>query len=263
MRLRQVALASRQLDAVVTAFHDVFGLRLAYNDPHIHVYGLRNAVLPAGTGFLEVVEPVREDVSAARFLNRRGGEAGYMVILQVADAEAERERLVESGVRVVDDIDTPAYRCAHFHPAAFGGVLVSFDQQRTAADYLEPFGDWMPAGPDWRGARTSEVLDLASVTISTAEPAVLAQLWSRLLNRTLDGADPLRLPLDHGEIRFEADETEAGARLSAIEMRMADPEAAAQRARGAGCDVSSDGVLIGGVRFKLTGALDLAEGRTA
>jgi hypothetical protein len=258
MRLRQVALASRRLDAVVKAFHDVFGLKLAYNDPHIHVYGLRNAVLPAGTGFLEVVEPVREDASAARFLNRRGGEAGYMVILQVADAEAERERLVGLGVRVVDDIDTPAYRCAHFHPAAFGGVLVSFDQQRTAPDHLEPFGDWMPAGPDWRDACSSEVLDLASVTISTANPAPLAQLWSRLLNRALDAADPRRLPLDHGEIRFEADEKEAGARVSAIEMRMADPKAAAQRAHAAGLDISGEGVLIGGVRFKLASALEQA-----
>ena len=61
MRLRQVALASRGLDAVVKSFHDVFGLKVAYNDPHIQVYGLKNAVLPAGTGFLEVVEPVRED----------------------------------------------------------------------------------------------------------------------------------------------------------------------------------------------------------
>jgi hypothetical protein len=253
MRLRQVALASRRLDAAVKAFHDAFGLKVAYNDPHIHVYGLKNAVLPAGTGFLEVVEPVREDASAARFLNRRGGEAGYMVILQVADAAAERTRAVGSGVRVVDDIDTPAYRCAHFHPADFGGVLVSFDQQRTAADYLEPFGDWMPAGPDWRGARTSEVLDLASVTISAADPAALAQRWSRLLDRRLDAADPLRLPLDHGEIRFEADEPDAATRVSAIALRMTDPEACAQRARAAGLDVSGDGVLIGGVRFKLVG----------
>jgi len=262
MRLRQVALASRRLDAVVTSFHDVFGLKVAYNDPHIDVYGLKNAVLPAGAGFLEVVEPVREDASAARFLGRRGGDAGYMVILQVADAEAERARAVGLGARVVDDIDTAAYRCAHFHPADFGGVLVSFDQQRTAPDYMEPFGDWMPAGPDWRGACTSEVLDLASVTISAADPAALAQRWSQLLDRALDAADPLRLPLDHGEIHFEADEPDPATRLSAIELRMADPDAAVRRARALGTDVSNEGVLIGGVRFKPVGAAEGGERRT-
>ena len=54
------------------------------------------------------------------------------------------------GVRVVDDIDRPDYRASHFHPADFGGMLVSIDQQRSAPDHLEPFGDWLPAGQDWR-----------------------------------------------------------------------------------------------------------------
>jgi len=250
MRLRQVALASRQLDKVTDALHEVFGLRVAYNDPHIKHYGLRNAVLPAGTGFLEVVEPITEDASAARFLNRRGGDAGYMVILQVADAEAERARALGLGARVVDDIDTPAYRCAHFHPADFGGVLVSFDQQRTASDFLEPCGDWMPAGPDWRAARTDLVQDLTSVTLSAADPSALARRWSQLVGRPLDPFDPSRLPLDHGEIRFRSSEQPATS-VFGLEFSMAEPKKAMARAREAGVEAaSSGGVLIGGVRFK-------------
>jgi hypothetical protein len=250
MRLRQVALASRQLDQVVKAFGEVFGLRVAYNDPHIKHYGLRNAVLPCGTGFLEVVEPTTEDASAARFLNRRGADAGYMVILQVADAEAERARAVGLGVRVVDDIDTPAYRCAHFHPADFGGVLVSFDQQRTAGDFREPYGDWMPAGPDWRAARTDQVIDLCAVTLSAADPSALARRWSQLVDRPLDPFDPSRLPLDHGEIRFRSAAGEPATSIFGLEVSMAEPERALARARAAGLDVSSGGVLIGGVRFR-------------
>ena len=61
MRLRQVALASRRLDEVAAELAAVFGLKVAYNDPHIHHYGLRNAVLSTGTGFLEIVEPVQAD----------------------------------------------------------------------------------------------------------------------------------------------------------------------------------------------------------
>jgi hypothetical protein len=258
MRLRQVALASRGLDAVVKTFSDVFGLKVAYNDPHIKHYGLKNAVLPAGTGFLEVVEPITEDASAARFLNRRGGDAGYMVILQVADAEAERVRAVELGVRVVDDIDTPAYRCAHFHPADFGGVLVSFDQQRTASDFLEPQGDWMPAGPDWRAARTDQVQDLASVTLAAADPSALARRWSRLVGRPLDPFDPSRLPLDRGEIRFRSSE-EPATSVFGLELGMAEPEKAMARARAAGVEAAATGgVLIGGVRFKPVAATQAA-----
>jgi len=250
MRLRQVALASRRLDEVTKAFADVFRLKVAYNDPHIHVYGLRNAVLPAGTAFLEVVEPVRDDASAARFIKRRGGDAGYMIIIQAADAQAERARLVEMGVRVVDDIDRPDYRCAHFHPADFGGVLTSIDQQRNEADHLAPYGQWMPAGPDWRKARTDQVLDLISVTLSASDPAALARRWSQLLDRPL--ADPLRLPLEHGEIRFVQGMSGGATHISALDLKVADVDGAIRRARTAGLDVSPEGVLIGGVRFRPT-----------
>jgi len=251
MRLRQVALASARLDRVAQVFSDVLGLKVAHADPNVAVYGLRNVVMPAGDGFLEIVEPLEPDASAARFLKRRGGDSGYMVILQVADAEAARARAVSMGVRVVDDIDRPDYRAVHFHPADFGGVLVSFDQQRDVSDPLAPFGDWLPAGPDWRNALSGEVLELQSVTISTHEPTALARRWSALLARPLDTADSLRLPLDRGEIRFAGAPEATATCVSGVALRVRDIGAVIQRARAAGTDVDEDGVLIGGVRFRL------------
>lgn len=250
MRLRQIALASGRLDAVVREFADVFELEVAHEDPNVGVYGLRNAVLPAGTGFLEVVEPVRNDASAARFLARRGGDSGYMVILQVADAERERARAQALGVRVVEDIDRPDYRCSHFHPADFGGILVSFDQQRTEPDHLAPLGDWMPAGPDWLAAHTNEVLDLVSMTISTADPGALARRWSELLASPLDPDDPLRIPLQHGEIRFAPAGAGAPTSITSVDLKVRDPDAALRRGKVARLDAGEDGILIGGVRFR-------------
>ena len=251
MRLRQVALAARDLDAVTAQLHAVFGLSVAYNDPGIHHYGLRNAVLSAGSGFLEVVEPIREDASAARFLDRRGGDAGYMIILQAADAQAERGRAVALGARVVDDIDTADYRCAHFHPADFGGVLTSFDQQRTETDYLKPDGDWWPAGKTWRDAPAEPGVDLLGVTLTSPDPAALADRWSILLGQPLDVAEPHRLMLARGVIRFvAADAADAGGRLTGVDLRVADAARARQRARDAGLDVTGAGILIGGVRFR-------------
>jgi catechol 2,3-dioxygenase-like lactoylglutathione lyase family enzyme len=249
MRLRQIALAASDLDAVTHALTEVFGLKVAYNDPTIGHYGLRNVVLPAGDSFLEVVQPIVDDASAARFLARRGGDAGYMVILQAPDAEAERDRLAALGVRVVDGIETPDYRAAHFHPADFGGVLVSIDQQRTAADYLDSQGDWFPAGPDWRDARTGVVLGLTSITLDSPDPRSLAALWSRLLVTPLDPGDDLSLPLGRGRISFRPG---AGAltSIACIALKVADADDVLDRARAQGLDVDEDGgVLIGGVRF--------------
>jgi hypothetical protein len=247
MRVRQVALVSADLERVTGALGAAFGLKVAYNDPHIHHYGLKNAVLPVGGAFLEVVEPIRDDASAARHLKRRGGDAGYMVIVQVADAPAEQARAEALGVRVVDRIDTPAYYCAHFHPADFGGMLVSFDQQRTETDPLRAGGDWMPAGPDWARAQAPGVADVAAVVLSAPDPQALARRWSELLGRPLDPADPLRLPLDRGEVRFVAGEAGAPTLIEGLDVAVADPGEVLARARAAGLETGADGVRIGGV----------------
>lgn len=249
MRLRQVALASRDLDGVQKALNTVFGLKVAYNDPHIDHYGLKNAVLPAGASFIEIVEPIVETASAARFLNRRGHDAGYMLILQVPDAAKAKDRIEGQGVRVVDEIDRPHYRCYHFHPSDMNGVLASVDEQRTVKDYMEPYADWMPAGPDWQKARTDVVSELAAVTLASDNPTATAKRWSDWLGRPLDPKDPLRLPLDRGEMRFAKGDT-PGSVITAMELKTADPKAALERARGAGLDVSNEGVLIGGMRFQ-------------
>jgi len=224
----------------------VFGLKVAYRDPGIIHYGLRNAVIPAGAVFIEVLAPVRPDASAARFLARRGGDAGYMLIFQTADAVAERTRIAALGVRVVDDLDRRDYRAAHFHPADFGGVLASVDEQRSVRDHLEPLGDWWPAGPDWRDALTPEVLDVAAVTLASADPRALAARFSILLARPLDAS--LRLPLDRGELRFipgVAPMTE----IRRIDLLVAEPAAALERADHAGLAILDGGVRIGGVLF--------------
>lgn len=245
MRLRQIALATHDLDAVTGQLETVFGCEVGYNDPGIIHYGLTNAVLPAGSGFIEVLSPVRADASAARFLARKGGDAGYMLIFQVGDAEAAQARVAALGVRVVDVIDRKGYRAAHFHPNDFGGILSSIDEQRGVADHLERRGDWWPAGPRWREVR--EGPDLGAVILGGEDPKALARRWSLLLDRALDGED--RLTLDRGELRFRRSEG-PGTRFLGVELGLVDPAAALARARALGLDVSDDGVLIAGVRFK-------------
>jgi catechol 2,3-dioxygenase-like lactoylglutathione lyase family enzyme len=250
MRLRQIAIACTDVNAVAADLATVFGLKIAYRDPHIIHYGLENAILPAGAAFIELLAPVRPDASAARFLARRGGDAGYMLIFQVGDVSAERARIAALGVRVVDDLDNPDYRAAHFHPSDFGGVLASVDEQTTVADHLDPHGDWRPAGRDWRDARTAGVLDLTGVTLTSSDPEGLAARFSELLARPL--ADASTLPLDRGALRFAAGEA-SGTAISGIELQVADPEAAMARALGANLDLTPEGVRIGGVLFHARG----------
>ena len=105
MRLRQVAMMAHQIDPVAGQLEYVFGLKVAFRDPGVGFFGLANVVMPAGGEFIEVLEPIRDDASGARYLARRGGDAGYMVILQDNDALPHRARLEAAGVRVIAKSD--------------------------------------------------------------------------------------------------------------------------------------------------------------
>ena len=160
----------------------VFGLKVAFRDPAVGVFGLTNVVMPVGGEFLEVLEPMRDDASGARYLARRGGDAGYMVILQDDDALAHRARLEAEGVRVIAKSDG-RYRFSHFHPADCAGVLLSIDSVEGGGDWREERSDWPPAGPDWRGFASETSLGLAGVTIQARDPLAAAERWSMLLDR--------------------------------------------------------------------------------
>ena len=52
-------LVAHDLDAVLDDLRRELGLEVAFNDPAVATFGLRNAVLPVGTQFVEVVSPTR------------------------------------------------------------------------------------------------------------------------------------------------------------------------------------------------------------
>ena len=105
IRMRQICLVARRLEPVVEQLQSVLELPVCHRDPGVGKYGLENALFPVGDGFLEVVAPVREGTTAGRYLERRGGDGGYMVILQCDDLDAARERVKSEGVRIVDQFD--------------------------------------------------------------------------------------------------------------------------------------------------------------
>jgi len=125
MRLRQIALIAGDLEPIAEQLSKVFGINVGFRDPGVEYFGLNNVVCPVGGEFLEVVAPFREDASGARYLKRRGGDAGYMVILQADDALAHRARLEKEGVRLIATSRHPGYQYTHFHPGDCAGVLLS------------------------------------------------------------------------------------------------------------------------------------------
>src|SRR5919112_1715076 len=106
-RLRQVVLAARQLDPVAAELEAALGVRDPFQDEGVGHFGLRNAVYALGDTFVEIVSPERPDTAAGRQLDRHGGDCGYMVMFEVADADATRDRLAGLGERIIWDTVHP------------------------------------------------------------------------------------------------------------------------------------------------------------
>lgn len=238
LHLRQVALVAGDLDAVVGDLAAALGIEVAFRDPGVKVFGLRNAVLPVGNAFLEVVSPVADDAPARRYRARRGGDAGYMVMLQTDAFDADRTRIEAQGVRVAWSAALPDIRAMHLHPADTGGALLSLDQP-------EPAEAWRWAGPDWRAhVRRDLVQGITGATLACRDPEATARRWAALLERPVapSGDGSFRMALDlGGALRFRAGAGDRGEGLAAVRVRAADPAAVLGRAAARGLPGSSDG----------------------
>lgn len=247
MFVRQVALVARVLEPVVDDLCSVFGVEVAFHDPGVATFGLRNALMPVGTTFFEVVCPQTPDATAARYLARRGGDGGYMVILQTDDLAAARTRLTEQAVRIVWEIALDDIATVHLHPRDIGGAIVSIDEPK-------PPQSWRWAGPDWAMRRgCGLVTGIDGVEIAAQDPARMAGRWAATLGSSAQrrSAERWTVPLDTGYIDFSEVQDPRGEGIVAVGLRAPDPDAVHARARGRGLVDPTGAITIGGTRFDL------------
>ena len=170
-----------------------------------------------GDTFLEVVSPVEADTAAGRWIERRGGDCGYMLMFQVSDLEGARSRAADLDVREVLKLDLDDMGESHLHPADMRGAIVSVSRP-------VPPEAWRWGGPGWRDRSAQGAIGGAEVSVADAVAA--SERWSGVL-----GVDPS----DTGAELLGAGE-DVG--LTAIRIR-------GQRAR--------EPVEIGGVEFRFEG----------
>lgn len=245
MRLRQIALAATDLGATTAALCDVLGAGEPFRDPGVAVFGLDNAVMPIGETFLEVVSPVRDDATAGRWIAKRGGDAGYMVIVQCADLAAlarEVERAKSAGAVVVWEGEHAGARTFHFHPRQLGAI--------ASLDGMPSWGDWVWAGPGWRErTRTGTVSAITGAELAGPDPEKLAARWSDLLGiPPRRAADRFEIALPRGgRISFVAGGNSDA--LVGVEIALADRARFVARARARGVLGADGAATIAGLRF--------------
>ena len=224
-------MAASHLDPVADRLRAELGLGEPFNDPGVEAFGLHNAVFAIGDAFLEVVAPIRPDTAAGRYLERHGGDCGYMVIFQLDDLAGARARVHDMGIRVVWQADLPDISGTHLHPADMRGAIVSLDRP-------DPPESWRWGGPAWTGrSGVGAPGRLAGVTIAVTEPKTVAEGWAEVLGADVSDHE---VHLDGGSVGFVGCDSLPDEGLREIALELPDD---VRRGR--------DQIEIGGARFTL------------
>ena len=245
MDLRQLVMVSGLRDPIVNSLCNLFDIKVSFNDPGVAHFGLENAVLPVGTDFLEVVSPVEENTTAGRYLDRRNGDGGYMVIIQVDDYLAAKQSVKENNITVVWESDHPEAKAIHLHPKQMGGAILSLD-------WMYPKESWKWAGPNWdKFVNTSLVNRFVGVEIQAENPEDMKNTWQSVLNLKGERVTGNQINLDNTWIRFLEDEDGRGAGVSAFCLEADDNNKLFEKASDLGL-IYKDNIMIGGVKFLLS-----------
>jgi hypothetical protein len=250
LRLRQIALVARHDLVAAQQFIDVLGVAIAFHDPGIERIGLHNTLMPIGTQLLEIVGPITEGTTAERYLLRRKGAGGYMVITQTDDHPPRRSRVDELGIRIVGKFHDDGFTNMQLHPADTGGSFLEIDQQAGGED---PMGPWSPAGKDWqRAIRTDLVSAITAAEMQCEDPDKVATRWSEIvqIDRTdVDGVPTI--PLDNAALRFVPITDGRPEGLAGIDLACSDPDTVKANAAKRKLPVAQDHVTLVGMRCYL------------
>ncbi len=133
-RIDHVGIACRDLEEKIAFYAATFGLQLVSRETNSE-QGVKEALLqvadaPAGTSYVQLLEPLGPGTAVGKFLARRG-EGLHHVGYGVTDITAALAEIGAAGVRLLDSRPrhgSMGAAIAFLHPADVGGVLTELVQ---------------------------------------------------------------------------------------------------------------------------------------
>jgi methylmalonyl-CoA/ethylmalonyl-CoA epimerase len=132
-----VGIAVADLDAAIAWYHEHLGMILVHEEVN-EDQGIREAMLaargaPMGTAQIQLMAPIDDSSTIAKFLDKRGPGIQQMAV-RVSDLDSICERLRSQGVRLVYEAarrGTANSRINFIHPKDAGGVLIELVEQAS------------------------------------------------------------------------------------------------------------------------------------
>ena len=236
-------MVSRLRDPLINELCELFEFEVAFNDPGVGHFGLENAVIPIGKDFLEVVSPVQEGTTAERFINKRNGDGGYMIIIQVDDFQQSKALVSQKGIDIVWETDLPEAKAIHLHPKQTGGAILSLD-------WMDPKDSWKWAGPNWTDHISGPISGVEGVEIQSNNPQEMFETWSQILGNPRMNKEDGEIYLDNTWIKFILDLDGRGAGVSSFILRCNEIERIQKKAEALEL-LHDDAILLGGMKFYL------------
>ena len=253
IQLRQICLVARELRPVIDDLTNVLGIKACFVDPGVGAFGLENTLMCVGRNFLEVVAPVEENTAGGRYLDKRNGDGGYMVICQADSKEnqqAVRQNALDNGIRIAHESERENWNICQIHP---GDMIASFFE----IEWVPPNdfeGNWMPAGGlGWEDkVDQTTTIDFVGVELQGPDPVEIADRWGKVagLPVSRDG-DILSMRLNNADIRFVEATDGRGAGLGGRDISVVDKPGILERAKARGAFVTDDQVMLCGTRWNL------------
>jgi len=251
LRLRQLCLVANDLNLIERDLKSIFQLEVCHRDPGVEKFGLHNFLMPIDTNFLEVVAPFQGNTSAGRYLQQKGGDSGYMIIMQCDNVKNIRERITTLGHRLILDSETSETEGIQIHPKDLPGAIAEF-RSNTGDQGIG--GPWSPAGHEWTTYRNSGPTDqIESVSIQSKDPLLLAAKWSKALDRPINrNVDNIPLiVLDNATLYFVKNIDNDIEGIVTVGLKVNNHQKILSSAILRGCKTTLDSVVICGIRFKL------------
>lgn len=253
IQLRQICLVARELEPVLQDLTSILGINRCFVDPGVGKFGLENTLMPIGLNFLEVVAPVEQGTAGGRYLDRRGGDGGYMVITQADSTQTQqrvRQNALDNGVRVAHEAQRDDWNLCQLHPGDMQAAFLEIE-----SDAHNDFnGHWHPVGgTGWEDKVKQDVtIDFAGVELQGPDPVGLAELWGNVAGLPVarDGAE-LTMQLNNASLRFVEAEDGRGPGLGGLDITVKDRAHILREAKTRDCYVDDNRVDICGVRWYL------------